>query len=575
MIQLFDILLYELIMEWKAMVKIKHRVKHVWLSLGLLTIFIFPQDARTNTNLPFHEVASTVMINSLKTQPPKSFLKKLYMQLLFVPVWIDEDSPSSLSTELFTFIKEDKTLDRTSKLYEGAVSLEQKVREVYASNGTLLQKVDLEFKISQLYKAYAEYTLYGSINWGAFKDRLYNLKAKGIYAGWVTYKPKFSPVSLLENAALGGSLSTLFKRSEPKEYRYKELKDALIRYLELQRNGGWAQVPLEKTLKPGDTHDTVPLLRERLRITGDYGSCRSKEENIYEECLKEAIIHFQQRHGLDAEGIIGKETIATLNVPIEKRIEQIRLNLDRIKWFNERNSKRHIMINIPAFTLFFEEDKDLRLQMKVITGTRKNPTPVFSNTVQTIVLNPHWNVPKSIIQKEMIPKLLRNSNAMRKEKIEIYTGWGQDARKISGGSVNWGRYRYSKNLPYRFAQTPGHHNALGKVKFLFPNEFSVYMHDTPTKRLFEQNVRAFSHGCIRLGQPIELLKTFSTFNDTVDFEKSQTILEGKKKAYLNLSNKVPVDVIYLTAYVDYDGVLQFRNDIYGYDEMKLQSYRRW
>lgn len=562
-------------MKWKAMTKIKHRVKHVWLSLGLLTIFMFPQWANANTNVEFHEVASTVMIDSLQAQPKNSFLSKLYTQLFFVPVWIDEDSPSSFTEELFTRIKEDETLERTTKLYQDAVSLEQKVREVYGSNGTLTQKVDLEFKLSQLYKSYAEYTLYGSINWGAFQDRLYNLKVDAIQAGWVTHRPRFGPVSLLENAALRGSLLYSFEQAEPKEYHYRQLREALIRYIDLQRDGGWPQVPLEKRLNPGEIHDVVPLLRERLRITGEYGSCSSEEENRYGECSKEAIIRFQKRHGLVADGVIGKETMTALNIPIERRIEQIRVNLDRIKWLHERDSKRHIVINIPAFTLFFEEDKALSLQMKVITGTRKNPTPVFSNTVQTIVLNPHWNVPKSIIQKEMIPKLLRNPHAMTKEKIEIYTGWGEDARKVSGGSVNWGKYRYSKTMPYRFAQTPGYHNALGKVKFLFPNQFSVYMHDTPTKRLFEENVRAFSHGCIRLEQPIELLKTFSTFNENVDFEKSQTILKGKKKAYLNVPNKVPVDIIYLTAYVDYDGVLQFRNDIYGYDEMQLKSYKRW
>ncbi|HSR74730.1 MAG TPA: L,D-transpeptidase family protein, partial [Sulfurovum sp.] len=449
------------------------------------------------------------------------------------------------------------------------------VTEVYGSNGTLVQKVDLEFKLSQLYKAYAEYTLYGSINWGAFLDRLYNLKADAISAGWVTHKPKFGPISLLENAALRGSLSYAFEQAEPKEYHYRELREALVNYLEIQRNGGWPHVPFEKVLNPGDIHDSVPILRERLHITGEYESCSSEEENRYGECLKEAVVRFQKRHGLAADGVIGKETITALNIPIEKRIEQIRLNLDRIKWLHERNSKRHIMVNIPAFTLFFEEDGALSLQMKVITGTSRNPTPIFSNTVQTIVLNPNWNVPKSIIQKEMIPKLLRNPNAMAKEKIEIYTGWDKDAKKVSGGSVNWGRYRYSKTMPYRFAQTPGYHNALGKMKFLFPNQFSVYMHDTPTKRLFEQDVRAFSHGCIRLEKPNELLKTFSDFNDNIDFEKTQTILKGKKKVYFNVPNRVPVDILYLTAYVDYDGVLQFRNDIYGYDEMQLQSYKRW
>lgn len=557
------------------MKRIKHRIRHLSIRLGLIAAFIFNQGANANTHLEFHEVASTVMINSLQTQPSNSFLKQLYTQLFFVPVWIDENSVSSFSKELFRQITEDKTLDKTSKLYQDTLRLENKAQEIYASNGTLSQKVDLEFKISQLYKGYADYTLYGSINWGAFQDRLYNLKAQGIHAGWVTYRPKFSPLSLIETAALSGSLSELFAQALPKEYHYTELQASLIRYFEMQKNGGWPIVSFKGVLKPGESHDVVPFLRERLRITGDYGRCNSKEDNRYDSCLKDAVVHFQKRHGLEDAGIIGTKTMAALNVPIEKRIEQIRLNLDRIKWLHERNAKRHIIINIPAFALFFEENRALRLQMKVITGTRKNPTPVFSNTVRTIVLNPHWNVPKSIIQKEMIPKIFKDPHAMAKDKIEIYTGWGQDAKKVSASSVNWGEYRYSKTVPYRFAQTPGYHNALGKVKFLFPNQFSVYMHDTPTKSLFGRNIRAFSHGCIRLSQPIELLETFSTFNDNIDFEKAQERLKGTKKEFLTLTEKVPVDVVYLTAYVDYDGVLQFRNDIYGYDKMQLQSYRRW
>jgi murein L,D-transpeptidase YcbB/YkuD len=536
---------------------------------------MFTQGAKANAPLQFHEVASTVMINSLQAQPSNSFLKKLYRQLFFVPVWIDETSVSSFSKELFGQIKQDKTLDKTSKLYQDALRLERKAQDIYGSNGTLSQKVDLEFKISQLYKRYADYALYGSINWGAFQDRLYNLKAQGIYAGWMTYRPKFSPLSLIETAALSGSLSELFAQAVPKEYHYKELQASLIRYLEMQKNGGWPTVAFEGVLKPGESHDVVPILRERLRITGDYGNCYNQEDTRYDSCLKESVVHFQKRHGLEDKGIIGPKTMAALNVPIEKRIEQIRLNLDRIKWLHERNAKRHIIINIPAFRLFFEEDRALLLQMKVITGKRKNPTPVFSNTVRTIVLNPQWNVPKSIIQKEMIPKIFKDPNAMAKEKIEIYTGWGQDAQKVSAGSVDWGQYRYSNTVPYRFAQTPGYHNALGKVKFLFPNQFHVYMHDTPTKSLFDRNVRAFSHGCIRLDKPIELLKTFSTFNDNVDFEKAQERLKGRKKEFLALTDMVPVDVVYLTAYVDYDGVLQFRNDIYGYDRMQLQSYRKW
>lgn len=296
---------------------------------------------------------------------------------------------------------------------------------------------------------------------------------------------------------------------------------------------------------------------------------------MYDTCLQKAVKHFQARNGLKTDGVVGPGTLRVINISVDERITTIRLNLDRLKWLNERQEKRHVIINIPDFQLYFEEDGALIQTMRVITGTPKHPTPIFSDMVEHIVLNPHWNVPKSIIQKEMIPKLLRNPNAMSRQRIEVYTGWGRDAEKVNPASINWSQYRYSKHMPYRFAQTPGTHNALGKVKFLFPNKFSVYMHDTPTKHLFKKDKRAFSHGCIRLQKPRELLQTFTTFNSHINFEKAQTTLKGKKKKYFNLTEKVPVDVIYLTAWVDYDGKLQFRNDVYGYDEMQLKSFRKW
>lgn len=553
--------------------KIKEYTLRFILRSGLAFMLLFT--ANTHANTEFHDVASTVMLNSLKSQNKNSFLKKLYTQLLFVPIWVKEESLSSLSGELLVLIQNDQTLSKHSKLYRDAMILDQKAKEIYSNHGTLYQKVDLEFKLSQLYKGYADYTLYGSINWGAFQDRLHNKKVEDIIAAWVTHKPETSPLKLIEKAVFGEHLEALFTQAEPKEYRYKALKKALIEYLELQKKGGWGYVPLKGILRAGKHNEHIPALRERLRVTGEYKSCYQEETTLYDECLKEAVIRFQARHGLVDKGTIGPNTMRAMNVPIEKRIEQIRLNLDRIKWLKERHAYRHIIINIPAFTLFFEEDNALRQKMKVITGTKRNPTPVFSDTVELIVLNPHWNVPKSIIQKEMIPKLLKDPDAMRKEGIEIRNGWSKDAQLVSPNSVDWTQYRYSKSVPFRFAQVPGYKNALGKVKFLFPNKFSVYMHDTPGKHLFNKNVRAFSHGCIRLSEPRELLRTFSTFNNNVDFEKSQEKLKGSKKGYLKLDEQVPVDVVYLSSYVDYDGVLQFRNDIYGYDRMQLQAFRKW
>lgn len=233
------------------------------------------------------------------------------------------------------------------------------------------------------------------------------------------------------------------------------------------------------------------------------------------------------------------------------------------------------MINIPAFTLFIEDSSVLNRHMKVVVGKRRNPTPVFSDLVETVVLNPNWNVPKSIIQKEMIPKLLRNPGAMRKEGIHIYSGWGRDARRINGGSVNWANYRYSKRLPFRFVQPPGYNNALGKVKFLFPNRYVVYMHDTPAKSLFNRTSRAFSHGCIRLEQPMEMLRFFSEVDSNIDYEKAQQRLRGKRNEHLKLVLQVPVDIVYLTAFVDYEGTLQLRPDIYKYDQMQRETLRMW
>ncbi|SFV57214.1 hypothetical protein MNB_SV-3-1355 [hydrothermal vent metagenome] len=486
-----------------------------------------------------------------------------------------EEHLSTTAEALLDEIGEDKTLSDLSPLKQDAFAFRQQAESLYITEGTLKEKIRLEFKISQLYWAYAKYRLYGGIDWRKFDLQLHTLKKRGINAAWVTYRPEFTPISLLGQVISGNGLSEMFAKSKPHEYHYDALEQALCQYRQIANQGGWKPLFFRGRLKPGRAYKIIPALRERLRLSGDYQGCEAPESNLYDTCLKKAVIRFQKRHGLVAKGVIGKTTRKALNVPVEVRIKTIQLNLDRIKWLHQHHAQRSITINIPAFRLFFEEEGVLIQTMRVITGRIKNPTPVFSNIVETIVLNPSWNIPKSIIQKEMIPKLLRDPNAMAKRGIEIHKGWGKNAMKIQGGAVDWTRYRYSKIMPFHFAQVPGYRNALGKVKFLFPNRFSVYMHDTPTKRLFKRNIRAFSHGCIRLQKPRELLKTFSSFNDSIDFQKSQKRLKGNKKAYLKLDNQVPVDIVYLTAYVDYDGVLNFRKDIYGYDKMQLRFYRNW
>jgi murein L,D-transpeptidase YcbB/YkuD len=559
------------------MINLKNRVVHLLLSIGIFSLFLFSPSAVAKIgSLEFQEYASDLMLNSLQDQPKQSFLRKLYSRVLFVPIWMHEESLSSAAKEFFTQIQNDGTLNKNGQLHKDSLLLEQEAQKIYAKYSTLSEKINLEFKISQLYKAYTDYAYFGSINWGAFQARISNLIVNDVSTEWVLHRPDADPIGMVENAALGKSLKQQLQAAIPKAYHYKLLQKELEKYMSIRSDGGWESVFLDRTLKPGSRAEGVASLRDRLLVTRDYTPCdESNEELVYDECLQEAVKRFQARNGLETDGVVGPGTLGVLNKSVDERITTIRLNLDRLKWLNEQQSKRHVIINIPDFHLYFEEDGALIQTMRVITGTPKHPTPIFSDIVEYIVLNPYWNVPKSIIQKEMIPKLLRNPYALSKERIEVYSGWGKDAHKVNPASVNWSQYRYSKHMPYRFAQTPGTHNALGKVKFLFPNRFTVYMHDTPTKHLFKKNKRAFSHGCIRLQKPRELLHTFSTFNDNIDFEEAQERLKGKRKKYINLKEKVPIDVVYLTAWVDYDGKLQFRNDVYGYDEMQLKSFRKW
>ncbi|CAA6800052.1 MAG: Unknown protein [uncultured Sulfurovum sp.] len=551
-------------------------IKKVQLTFFYSIFFLLIQTANANANLAYQESASDVIMNTLQTQSKQPFLKELYKHLFFIPVWMHNTELSTAGQELFEIIKKDETLDKNGRLYRNASKLETQVNGIYAGQATVTQKMDLEFKISQLYEAYTNYTYFGSINWGAFNARIANLMVNDVNTEWILHRPKAEPIAMIERAVFGGSLTEEFTEAMPRKYNYQALQQELIKYRNIQKNGGWLPVVIKGILKKNTRQKGVTSLRERLRITRDYVPCENSTEGfLYNKCLQKAVKHFQKRNGLHVDGEVGPGTLRVLNKSVEERITAILLNLDRIKWLKQRTSKRHVIINIPDFMLYFEEDGKLRQSIKTVVGTPKNPTPIFSNDVKTIVLNPYWNLPKSIIQKEMIPQLLKNKNAMTKQGIEIREGWAKDAKLVDPWSVDWAAYENAKHMPFRFAQVPGPKNALGRVKFLFPNKYAVYMHDTPAKSLFNKNKRAYSHGCIRLHKPRELLKTFASFNSNLDYEKSKNILKGKDKTYYSLKETVPVDVVYLTAWVDYDGQIQFRNDIYNYDKMQLKSFKKW
>jgi murein L,D-transpeptidase YcbB/YkuD len=266
-------------------------------------------------------------------------------------------------------------------------------------------------------------------------------------------------------------------------------------------------------------------------------------------------------------------TRKALSETAAQKVTKLKLNIDRIKWIKRGNDTHHIYINVPSFTMYMFDGFDVMQSMRVITGRKGHETPIFYGRVRTIVLNPYWRIPASIIRHETIPKLQKDPAYTTKKKIEIHTGYSEHSPRVNPYKVNW--HKYGKRLPpYRFMQSPGEHNALGKVKYLFPNKYAVYMHDTNEKYLFVKDYRALSHGCVRLHKPFELLETFSKIEPKIDYEKSQKILASNKKTPYRLTKTIPVDIIYLTAVVGKDGTVMFYDDVYGYDKMQLDASKK-
>jgi murein L,D-transpeptidase YcbB/YkuD len=525
----------------------------------------------------FDNVANAIITKAVKTQPRNSYLRKMYQISGNRPIWITQFGLTPIAKQLLRRVTRDPLVDRRTKLYKNAKMILEGdlTSSPFGGKNSTSKHMKLEFKLSRLFRNYANYSIYGMIHWGHFKI-LFKRQAglDDVYADWEIY-PVYTVYSLLRKIIRTGDLNEPFNTLTPKTRLYQKLNKKFNEYREIALDGTWPKVPPFAKITVGQNNNSIPYIRKRLSVSGDLRECRVTDSILYDQCLFNAVKRFQKRNGLIVDGVLGSATAKMISQSVGQMLTRIKLNLDRIKMMKRNDVGKHIMVNIPAFELYFYDGGKIINSMRVVTGSKGHPTPIFSDEVETVVLNPYWNVPTSIIQKEMIPKLLRNKNAMKRQGIEVRDGWGPNAKKISPNGIDWKKYQHSKGVPYRFAQVPGNRNALGRIKFLFPNKFSVYMHDTPQKHLFKRHTRAFSHGCIRLQNPRGLLKTFSSFNSRLDYDKAKKILKTKKQTYINLNQKVPVDVVYLTAWVDPSGILQLRNDIYGYDRMQLKYRRRY
>ncbi len=372
-------------------------------------------------------------------------------------------------------------------------------------------------------------------------------------------------VAALTQLGQTSNIAVFLKAWQPSAPDYAGLKKALGDYLAIANAGGWPTVPLGETLKPGMTDPRVSRVRTRLAITDPVPAARPGFGDLYDDGLANAVKRFQKRHGLDDDGAIGKGTISALNVSVQDRIAEITVAMERWRWMPPSLGRDHLIVNIAGFDLKHVTDGRVVDRMAVVVGKPYARTPVFSDRVRYLEFNPYWNVPTNIAIKEELPKLRSNPAARAAAGFEAVRG--DQVYQLT--QINWNQYGPG-NFPFLIRQRPGPNNALGRVKFMFPNQFDVYLHDTPAHGLFSRESRAFSHGCVRLSRPLDLATEVLAGTPGWNRARIDAVVAGGQRTIVNLAQPLPIHITYLTAWVD-NGVPNFRNDIYEQDAKLLNA----
>src|SRR4030043_1720368 len=365
--------------------------------------------------------------------------------------------------------------------------------------------------------------------------------------------------STLQNNCIIENLQKL----TPRHREYFNLKKALAEYRQIEEKGGWGKfsTTLPK-LEKGMWGPDIALLRNRLAITQGNISDTIDDEYLFDQTLHEQVMLFQLRNGLTADGVVGKATIEAMNIPVEERIATIEANLERWRWLSDDLGERYIEVNIANFDLQVIEKDDMVFSTEVIVGRTLRETPVFSSIMTYLVLNPDWTVPPTILNTDIIPSVINNPAYLAEKNLKILR---IDGTEVDPSSIDWINM-VQAGFPYRIHQEPGPKNALGRVKFMFPNQYSVYIHDTPDQNLFGRTDRSFSSGCIRVNNPLDLAACIMKDSPAWTPEHIKNVIDQGEERTVNLAKSIPVLLVYLTAWASDDGLVYFRKDIYDRDQ---------
>ncbi len=460
--------------------------------------------------------------------PLKKDLEQFYAGRNFAYAWYDNNGLIEQADNLFNRIEHISDEGLPNK-----IPYREPFHEMMNDNDSLYRKeianADIELMLTAQYFSYARYV------WEGMSE------TKSQKIDWFLPRKKINLQQIMDSLLLDSNPQ--FVATEPVYRQYGLLKDYLKKYREIQKKGGLTFIKADKrSYRPGDSSAAVISIRKCLFILGDIASDNGSA--LYDKELEDGVKRFQNRYGLKEDGITGPSIVKEINTPLSKRIEQLIVNLERCRWLPEEPKGVYFAVNIPAYTLYAYENDSLLWTMNVVVGKSVHKTVIFSGDLKYVVFSPYWNVPPGILKDEVLPAIRRDKNYLTRNHME----W-------NGNSVR---------------QLPGPWNALGQVKFLFPNSHNIYLHDTPAKTLFGQEKRAFSHGCVRVSEP-ERLAQFLLRNDSSwTKEKIKSAMNASREQYVILKETVPVFIAYFTAFVDREGRLNFRDDVYQRDSRLAQ-----
>lgn len=494
------------------------------------------------------ELLSTGEAISSFNQPiqAKSMVSEFYRLREYKPAWGDRQFSGHVLKALAESINEglqpeDYHYSQLLALYNSSNSIEGGIDE---------QQAEFELLMTDGILLYALHLINGKVDPENLED------------SWNYKKRELLPANIIAQLEIfveRGTVVTQLNNLKPNLGIYKKMRDGLAFYRQVQNDHPFVAIKETPLLKPGDQSSALPELRNRLF---EMRFIEAKDSStIYDDDLVNTIKAFQLDHALDADGVVGKQTWQALNMTWQERIDKLRINLERTRWVYENVTDDFVLVNIAGFTLYLFEDRELVWKTEVMTGSVKNETPLFMSRFSYMEFNPTWTVPRSILQKSMINKMKANPQYLEEHDFVLYD---REGKAVNTEALDWGKLNIN-NFPYTVVQQPSDHNSMGRVKFIFPNSHAIYLHDTPAKALFSRSARAFSHGCVRVKNPMQLARLLLNDPQKWSDEAIAELVASKKRTRITVERPTEVMLMYWTTEPSIDGRIKFNPDIYNRD----------